>query len=147
MSGLEYRMEVDEAVRSLEYEVNRCSKKDYKCTVALQWMPPQEFMKMLVCPCGEERCDEAPEEWFNGESIHDLTDKMKHGQRLDPLRIDLTDRMIYMCQLTDRYLNHYDHDGRHRAFTARKLGIPLVPVVVIADRKTAQKCLIPEWIE
>lgn len=108
-------------------------------------MPPKKFMSMLVCPCGEVRCDRAPEDWFDSGSIEDLTAKMKKGTSLDPLRIDLTDRSIYQCQLSDEYLNHYDHEGRHRAFVARKLGIELVPVVVIQDRKKAEKCLIPQY--
>jgi hypothetical protein len=95
--------------------------------------------------CGEYRCDLAPEEYFDSGSIKDITEKLKKGVELDPLWVDLTDHRTLKSTKDGKTLHHYKQEGRHRAFVARKLGIELVPVIVIQDRKVAEKCLIPEY--
>jgi hypothetical protein len=140
-----YDIDDENTENYLMWEIERCVDRNKHCTVALQWMSPQKYMSMLSDQCGVFRCDRAPEDHFDKGSIADLTEKLKRGQALDPLYIDLTTRKILQSELTDEYRNTYRHEGRHRAFVARKLGIELVPVIVVQDRKVAEKCLIPQY--
>jgi len=127
-------------------EIERCNTSERKnCTVALQWMSPDTYLRLLPAQVPAMRADRAPEEWWDAGSIKDLTEKMVKGKDIDPLWIDLTSRRVLKMELTDEYLNRYEHEGRHRAVVARKLGIELVPVIVIQDRALAEKCLIPNY--
>jgi hypothetical protein len=139
---MKYHYDDKETERRIMIEVERCLEHDH-CTVALQWMSPDKYMSMLPDQCGQYRCDRAPEKYFDDGSIKDLTEKMEKGVELDPPWIDLTDHRKFESILGGT-LHHYKQEGRHRAFVARKLGIELIPVVVVQNRKKAEKCLLPK---
>jgi hypothetical protein len=141
---MRYYYDDKETERRIMIEAGTCLEHDY-CTVALQWMSPERYLSMLSDQCGEYRCDLAPERNFDSASIADLTEKMKNGVELDPPWIDLTDRWNVETQRSGTQ-HHYKQEGRHRAFVARKLGIELIPVVVIQKRKKAEKCLLPKVV-
>jgi hypothetical protein len=137
---MKYNMDADSVSDTMDYEVRRCHRLKDPCTVTLKWMSPNDYMSMVSDQVGVGRCDYAPEEWFDKGSIADLTNKMSEGSPLDPLYINLTDRTIHPSNLTDEYVCTHSHEGRHRAFVARKLGIELVPVIVISDRTALERC-------
>jgi len=72
---------------------------------------PMEYLSLV------NKLDISDEE--TQENINDLSDMMEKGQKIDPPTL-----YVYGDQVID-------HDGRHRAYAAIKLGINKMPVLVI----------------
>ena len=81
----------------------------------LVWMKPSEFL---------EKTPELKKEYFESAPIRNIIDtlagKMKKDIPIDPLLLDID---TINCRVTN-------HEGRHRAVAAEKVGIKRVPVIV-----------------
>lgn len=79
----------------------------------LIWMKPSEFLdkasKILHTTSR-----------YQNTIVDKLVNKMKEDKPIDPLFLDID---TVNCQVTD-------HEGRHRAMAAEKLGIARVPVII-----------------
>ena len=95
----------------------------------LVWMPPERFLRMVP-----------PVHFFDKGSLDFIIDKLKKGESLEPLWVDVDP---YTGEVTN-------HEGRHRAASSWILGIEEIPVIIFYrhnyDRiplKKAEKFRIP----
>ncbi len=104
----------------MEYTLNRNSSlfKYKPYSQKLVWMRPDEFLELAPPKVpGFSRYDESV---YSKESLKSIINGLKAGSKFDPLFLDVDIR-------TCRVINH---EGRHRAFAAYKLGIEKVPVII-----------------
>lgn len=121
-SVLEYPLDLE----SVEREKKRY---DYlKKNAELVWMSPNEFLSEVPHPSGVTMYGkivpaiiDLDEKHFTKSSIKKIEEKIDRGQKLEPLMLDYT----------NIYYGYPSHEGRHRAFVAKKRGIEKVPVIVV----------------
>jgi hypothetical protein len=93
-----------------------------KGTVELVWMTPDEFLSEVPHPATRmlAAIRDLSEKWWAQSSIKYLTESIIQQRKLDPLYLDYT-TMIFGWPA---------HEGRHRAYVAKRLGIEKIPVLV-----------------
>jgi hypothetical protein len=72
----------------------------------LIWIPPDDFLKLV------------PEAKYFEGVISELEERMRNRRPLDPMFLDINEVGEVI-----------GHEGRHRAFVAKELGINLVPII------------------
>jgi len=97
-----------------------------QCIAELEWMSPNEFLSKVPHPATTLiPASLAEEKYFDKGSIKYITESILSGKKLDPLILDYS----------DMYHGYPTHEGRHRAYVAKKLGIKKLPVLVIRWKK------------
>jgi hypothetical protein len=116
----------------MEYPLSKRWVVGLRPNEKLVWMTPNNFLKRVPYPSSGLRMKDdrkrkvpsairAPEKDYTGSSLDYIFHEIKAGRKLLPLMLDYT-----------RIFGGYpDHEGRHRAFVAKMLGIKKVPVIVI----------------
>jgi len=110
--------------KRLEYMMWTFEKHGYD--VKLVWMTPDEFLSQVPHPTTTlipAIVDLAPK-YFSQSSIKWITEAIMRNAKLDPLVLDYT-------SIVEGYPLH---EGRHRAYVAKMLGIEKVPVVVVKEK-------------
>ena len=104
----------------MEYMLNRKSSlfKYKPYSQKLVWMRPDEFLELVPPQVpGFSRYDERV---YDKGSLESIERGFREGSEFDPLFLDVD---IDTCRIIN-------HEGRHRAFVAYKLGIEKVPVII-----------------
>jgi len=107
-----------------------------ECDFGLEWWHPEDFLNALPAPSGDPAVS-APEEHFSRASIEELRPKLAGGEDIDPLYLD-----IRSCDIDPKGETTHcmSHEGRHRAYVSRELGIEWVPVMVVRPKGHADMC-------
>lgn len=138
-----FNLDTNESARFLEYFSNRCDEYGGNCDTALIYMTPDDFLKHVVDPSCQVRGDHAGKECFDPGSLDYLTKAMTKGDRLGPLMLEL-DRVKMFKTKKEGIIPTASHEGRHRAFVAKMLGIERVPVIVVTPVGTLDRCLLED---
>jgi len=98
----------------------------------LVWMKPSEFLDKT--PKLKPEHDTSPKKTT---VVDRLVDKMKKDKPIDPLFLDID---IVNCKVTN-------HEGRHRAIAAEKVGIARVPVIIYLRDDKSNFISTKEYLE
>jgi hypothetical protein len=109
----------------LDWERLEELKKSYerRGRVELVWMTPNEFLSKVPHPLTAlvSALSDLREEYFNKGSLWYILEAITSERKLEPLVLDYT----------SMWFGYPSHEGRHRAFVAKKLGMEKVPVLVV----------------
>lgn len=112
---------------------------DGLCKVSFQYVRPQEFLKGCppLCWQGATSAADTPEEHFNldNPSYTRIRGRLMRGEEIDPVWLDKT--KPWDTQYSDS-CPVWCHEGRHRAMTAMKEGIKLIPAIVVEPNDEAR---------
>jgi hypothetical protein len=116
---VQYLLDQDEA-DSLKRYFQSLGKK-----VELVWMSPDEFLAKVPHPITTTipALVDLREEFFSKTSLNYIRKQIMKGEKLPPLLLDYS-RM---------WFGWPTHEGRHRAFVAKTLGIEKVPVLIVGE--------------
>jgi hypothetical protein len=91
----------------------------------LVWMSPEDFLSKVPHPATERlpAILDLKEKWFSPSSLNWLRNAMMTSVKLEPLYLDYT----------KMFRGWPSHEGRHRAWVARSLGINKIPVIVVKE--------------
>jgi hypothetical protein len=122
---VQYLLDQDEA-EDLKRYFQSLGKK-----VELAWMSPDEFLAKVphpITPTIPALLD-LREEFFSKTSLDYIRKQIMKGEKLPPLLLDYS-RM---------WFGWPTHEGRHRAFVAKTLGIEKVPVLIVGEAESKPK--------
>ena len=85
------------------------------------YMAPDKFLSLTI------HVEDDFEHDYSQERIQKLKDKMTSGKGIDPM-------LMYVDYDTGKVLQH---EGRHRSFASKELGITKVPVILYFKKKDA----------
>lgn len=94
----------------------------------LKWISPSDFLKKVPAQSFDNLCmsaDESGEEHFSKLGREEYKKAYVTGKPLPPLMLDFTQKNRSCPNLVG------GHDGRHRAFVAKQMGIKKIPVIII----------------
>jgi hypothetical protein len=116
------------------------------CDIGLEWWHPADYLNALAAPWTGVNASKAPKDDFgeDGGSIDELIGKLRNETPMDPLALDVNTCSIEPDGSVHKCLGH---EGRHRAYAARELGIEWVPVLVVRPKgheKMIKPCYIGE---
>lgn len=123
-----YFLDEDGFFEVWSWAFDKCGMQE-NCDLGLEWWHPNDFLNALPAPMGEN-ASKADETKFFAASLADLKPKMEGGTRLDPLYLDINTCSIHHGEVR----GCLTHEGRHRAYTAREVGIEWVPVIVVRPK-------------
>jgi hypothetical protein len=114
---VEYLLDLEEAERLMTYYQGLGKK------VKLVWMPPSEFLAKVPHPIttAVPAIADLREKFFSKTSLGYIRKQIMMKKKLPPLILDYS----FM------WFGYPSHEGRHRAFVAKALGIGKVPVLII----------------
>ena len=96
--------------------IKSSNESKYKKSRRLVYMKPSEYLDLSL-PQKPNESKYNPE-YYEKQSLMNLENRMKRGLEIDApsFDVDIKHKVIV------------GHSGRHRAFTAHKLGVPKIPV-------------------
>jgi len=114
---VEYLLDLEEAEELIKYYQGLGKK------VKLEWMPPREFLAKVPHPAttAVPAIADLREKFFSKTSLGYIRKKIMKEEKLPPLVLD------YSLM----WFGYPSHEGRHRAFVAKALGIEKIPVLII----------------
>jgi hypothetical protein len=123
--SVEYMLDQEEAEGLKRYF------KDLGKKVELVWMSPEEFLAKVPHPITTTipALLDLREEFFSKTSLNYIRKQIMKKEKLPPLLLDYS-RM---------WFGWPTHEGRHRAFVAKTLGIEKVPVLIVGEEESKAK--------
>ena len=99
--------------------------KGSKTKAKIIYMSPTEFLSKVPSTFDEEIiASQQPEKYYNKSSINFIEGEIARGDKID----------IPFLDYTRMFRGYPSHEGRHRTFIAKKLGIKKIPVMVVKKK-------------
>jgi len=99
--------------------------RDLMTRASIVWMSPDEFLSSVPAHGVPGSAINMLEWDFDSGSLKNLRKRIDEGKSMDILYLDYT-RM---------FAGYPSHEGRHRAFLAKKMGIKEVPVMIVKAKQ------------
>ena len=118
-----HRIEQKQLKFSVNEDLKYWQKRDPNSKIVL--MTPDEYLSETPSTYDEKRSAKGqPEEYWNQGSLNYLKTKVDKGEVFETPFLDYS----------NKFRGWASHEGRHRAFLAKKMGVKKIPVIIITDR-------------
>ena len=130
---LKFRKKVQTQTPVINWNIKASEKliagqpKDLRTRASIVWMTPNEFLSNCPAVGTVSRSADTMLEWdYDSGSLKYLREKIQRGESMDIPFLDYN-KMVY---------GYPSHEGRHRAFVAKQIGIKKVPVLIVKSKET-----------